>query len=219
MKNKKLIIVVVCIVLSLFVVFFCSKFIYGAVHTDGIEDAAIDVSEYAEFLAHTGVPDEDINSLEHSVIKYIAEDLKAKAGSGNLSFLTEGEDFILSSQENGRFNSKIYAFKNGDEIYAYTVFEIKNIKKTALNTISIGFGGHFWPDEYGGLLWMKSGKNESRMQEVNKLTANQLTLSSGSFSGSQLKLRRGKIYVGCIYTHMTYGDDSDNRVFVQHTWE
>ena len=130
MKNKKLIIVVVCIVLSLFVVFFCSKFIYGAVHTDGIEDAAIDVSEYAEFLAHTGVPDEDINSLEHSVIKYIAEDLKAKAGSGNLSFLTEGEDFILSSQENGRFNSKIYAFKNGDEIYAYTVFEIKNIKKS-----------------------------------------------------------------------------------------
>lgn len=145
--------------------------------------------------------------------------MKSKEGTSEWSFLREGEDFTSNFVDNGEFSYEIYAFKCDDEIYAYTVFDITNIKKTAVNTIALAYGKSFMPYDYGGMLWERNGNDGNKLREVNPLTANFLTLSSGSISGEQLKLKRGKTYVGCIFTHIECGKDADNRIFVYHSWE
>lgn len=220
MKRKKAIIAIVCLLLAGLVIFFFYRYsLQNASKADEFDDASIDVSEYADFLEQAGVPKENIDSLEHSIIKYIAEDLKSKEGTSEWSFLREGEDFTSIFVDNGEFSYEIYAFKCDDEIYAYTVFDITNIKKTAVNTIALAYGKSFMPYDYGGMLWERSGNDGNKLREVNPLIANFLTLSSGSISGEQLKLKRGKLYVGCIFTHIECGKDADNRIFVYHSWE
>ena len=79
MKRKKAIIAIVCLLLAGLVIFFFYRYsLQNASKADEFDDASIDVSEYADFLEQAGVPKENIDSLEHSIIKYIAEDLKSK---------------------------------------------------------------------------------------------------------------------------------------------
>lgn len=169
-----------------------------------------------EFLIHTGMPLDEIASMDPDIKEYIVQNLKQNAELEELEYVETTDIPVpttLSVQVLSGISFSASAWKSGNIIYIYPTYEYTTPKKQAgKDSFAFELGASMRPYEFGGQVWTKLEPGND-WSKYGDMVANQQKLTGAEYSGTQLGNSPFSIYVkGAAYCHANVGTGTDKRI-------
>lgn len=173
-------------------------------------------------LLLTGMPLEDITDLDNDIKTYIANDLRESNQLSDITYITSEEIPMVAPRVNQALSGITFdalAFKNGDTVRIYPMYEFTTNKKPDGNdSFAFQFGDALRPYEYGGQLWYKDDAM-SNWEVGGTLVANGQGPNGAEFSGTQLGSPDWSMKLkGCTYAYAKIGSGTDKRIFISYMY-
>lgn len=168
------------------------------------------------------MPLEDVTALDNDIKTYIANDLRESSRLSDITYITLEENPTAAPSVNQALSGITFdalAFKNGDTVHIYPMYEFTtNIKPEGNDSFSVLFGDAFMPYEYGGQLWYKDDAM-SNWEVGGTLVANGQGLNGAEFSGTQLGSPDWSMKLkGCTYAYAKTCSGTDKSIFILYMY-
>ncbi|BFH64176.1 hypothetical protein [Paenibacillus azoreducens] len=203
---------------KLFSFVLCFGLIFS-LNLGGVKASANEVSP-DEFLIRAGMPQAQVDSLDHDIKLFMVNDMKNNADVSTLEYIESSD--MITSKVNQVFSEITFdasAFKSGDTIYIYPTYEFTADKKPAGNdSFSFQLGDAMKPYEYGGQVWYKD-YTMSNWAVGGSMTANTQQFNGAEYSGSQLGSPDWSMKMkGAAYCHAKVGSGTDKRIIMSYMY-
>lgn len=177
-------------------------------------------NSHDEFLLSTGMPQEQIDTLDEDIKDYIVNDVKNNADLSSLEYVDADFTNTIAPRVNQVLSGiKFYvqAFRSGSTVYIYPTYEFTTDKRPrGYDSFSFQLGNALLPYSYGGQLWYKD-YTMSDWAMGSTLTANTQGFNGAEYSGYQLGSPDWNMKMkGATSIHANIGSGSDKRIIMSY---
>lgn len=166
---------------------------WQAIADDDSDNAMTSATENTsyDFLASTGMPTSEIESLSDEERDYITKTLlEGKDVNEDIVYIPSHtidapQTYGTEVLNNIEFN--VQSFKNGDYVSIYPTYEFTDYKKpVGMDAFAFTMGDALIPIEYGGLVWYKDDYFVPKWTVAGPMIANEQFSTGAKYSGEQL---------------------------------
>lgn len=179
-----------------------------------------------KYLLLTGMTQAEVEGMDPEFREYIAESLQSESIQGALpEYIPVTIDEVASINSAPQLLTGITysvdAYQLGSTIHVYPTYEFTTAKRPrGQDCFSVELGNALEPYEYGGKLWYKEYSTGTWQSDTTlTLTANQVTLNGGSYSGNQLGTPDYNLYFkGCAHVKADVGSGTMKKIAMNYLY-